>query len=77
MTFADHLGIKCVDFVLKNFVRMKGGELSVPKILPFESLIWQQQRHSQSPQEIIGIRLWWKHMKSIVPLLTTLIIPMN
>ena len=45
-----------VDFVLKNFVRMKGGELFVPKIPSIRITDLATAMAPQLQQEIIGIR---------------------
>ena len=45
-----------VDFVLKNFARMKGGEIFVPKITSIRITDLATAMASHLPQEVIGIR---------------------
>ena len=45
-----------VDFVLKNFARMKGGELFVPKIPSIRITDLASAMAPQLPQKIVGIR---------------------
>jgi UDP-N-acetylglucosamine 4,6-dehydratase len=45
-----------VDFVLKNFARMQGGEIYVPKIPSMKMIELAKALAPHLPQEIIGIR---------------------